>query len=302
MKRFLTSLVALVISISFTACSNSENPADLFNLDAPVELNGTSTTSADDNPEQQPIENLDNIPDNYKLLEGDIFAVVENGQIIKYKKGTQKGDGWTFVDCDKNGVTESITTTTTTTITTTSSMTVSHQLSTTSSHKQTTTTKSESVATKPPSTTTTKKPATQNTTSTKNTTTPKKTTTTTITTTTTKATTTTPKPTTTTTTTASVPFSYSIVQGLSGLPENVANYFQSEIDDADVATPVLKSKKTGGKTYALVYVLNGPPVTIRAVTKTGSITYKYPTSTSKQTSCYVIIMEGEYTPQFNKVS
>lgn len=294
MKRLLASLVALVISISFTACSNSENPADLFNIDAPVELNGTSTTSADDNPEQQPIEKLDNIPDNYKLLEGDIFAVVENGQIIKYKKGTQKGNGWIFVDCDINGVTESITTTTTTTITTTSSMAISHQLSTTSSHKQTTTTKSESVATKPPSTTTTKKPATQNTTSTKNTTTPQKTTTTT-----TKATTT---PTTTTTTTASVPFSYSIVQGLSGLPENVANYFQSEIDDADVATPVLKSKKTGGKTYALVYVLNGPPVTIRAVTNTGSITYKYPTSTSRQTSCYVIIMEGEYTPQFNKVS
>ncbi len=270
----------LVAVISFSACSNKEVPKS---LDSYIEANSDSQTDNSDNDIQTVI--LDEIPSNYKNINGNVFAVVKDGEIVSYKYGTKQGGKWTFTDCDENGKiiekqgNKKTTTTKITSKSTTSSATTTTQASITSSSSIITVSTTQATSRVDPNSTTkqTTKPTSKATTRS-----------------TTKATT--PKA----TTSQSVPFSYHFINGLSGLPDAVVNYFQYYIDEADIATPVCKTKKSGGKVYAMIYILNGPPVTIRGVSNKGVITYKLGSGTT--TSCKVVEIKGyDGTITFNKV-
>lgn len=279
-KPILCILAALML---LTACSNKELPK---NLDSYIEANSDSQ-SDDSGAIDAEIITFDEIPDNYKNIEGNIFAVVEDGEIVGYKYGTKKAGKWTFVDCDDKGnikekPKKSTTTTTTTTTTTSSVSTTSQSESVSSSVSTTTTTKTVST----PSTT---RQATSQ--STQKTTTKA----------TTKATSATAKSS-SASTTQSVAFSYKFINGLAGLPNEVYNTFYSYIEVADIGEMIFQTKKSkNGKLYAMIYVNKGAPIQIRSVTNKGVITYKLGSGKSSGEQIKIVELTGySGTITFNK--
>lgn len=283
MKKTFVLLLAAALLLS--GCSNKSQPTG---LDSYVEVkNGTSADVSGQEQETQELT-LDEIPKEYKNIEGNIFAVVKDGEIVGYKYGKKDGDKWTFVDCDEKGnivikkattkeekTKSSKTTTTTTTTTSKSTSTTTSALTTTKSQitsstpqptQRRTTTSPVSSKQNVPQTT---KPVTQSTTKATSKSTTQSTT---------KATTT-------------VPFSYTFINGLSGLPSTVKNYFQYYIDRADINSLVTKEKiGDNGNLYVMLYMLNGSPVTIRGVQSNGVITYHLGSGTT--TVCRIIEIKG----------
>lgn len=280
MKKICTLI--LIGALLLSGCSNSEHPNGLDNY---VEAkDGNSLSDAGQEEPQEII--LDEIPKEYKNIEGNIFAVVKDGEIVSYKYGKKEGDKWTFVDCDEKGniitkkvtTTKSETTTTSESTTTTTSSNSSSETATSSKANNSTTTKATttqlrsvqtSAATTKQTQAQTPKPATQS--SAKQTS----------------------KPATQSTTkaTSAVPFSYTFINGLSGLPTAVKNYFQYYIDRADINVLLTKEKiGDNGSLYVMLYMLNGSPVTIRGVQSNGIISYHLGSGTS--TVCRIIEIKG----------
>ncbi|MBO5576870.1 MAG: hypothetical protein J5956_11310 [Ruminococcus sp.] len=271
-------ILLLASSILLSGCSNKGGPTG---LDSYVEAhNGSSPTDSGVEIETQEAV-YDEIPQNYKNIEGNIFAVVKDGEIIAYKYGKKDGDKWTFVDCDEKGniITRKVTTTTTqktdySTTTTTSSSTTKAMNSSTTTSKQTT--KAAQPATKQSAATSQKKTSAQQT---KPNTQP------------TAKPTSKPATQSTSKATSAVPFSYTFINGLSGLPASVKNYFQYYIDRADINSLVTKERiGDNGSLYVMLYMLNGSPVTIRGVQSNGIISYHLGSGTS--TVCRIIEIKG----------
>ena len=281
MKKAYVLLLAIAIMLS--GCSNKSQPTG---LDSYVEVkNGTSVDVLGQEQETQELV-VDEIPKDYKNIEGNIFAVVKDGEIVGYKYGKKSGDKWTFVDCDEKGniVTKKVTTTTsetttssesTTTTTSSNSSSLTTTSATTRSSTTTKTTSASSMSVQTSAATTkqtpvqTTKPATQSTSKQ-----------------TTKATTQS-----TSKATSAVPFSYTFINGLSGLPAKVKSYFQYYIDRADIGTLLTKEKiGDNGSLYVMLYMLNGSPITIRGVQSNGVISYHLGSGTS--TVCRIIEIKG----------
>lgn len=286
MKRLL--YIAAFSAIVLTGCSSSSPPQ---NLDENADIPYISTTTEDISeifPSESTVD-ID-IPANYRKMSDKIYAVIENGTISKYMMLIYKNGEYSFIECDKTGKTTITTTQTTitTTVTTTESATET-TIETTQPQTQPVT---QAESPTPPAVTAapyipsatappeyiepqlppaTEPPATV---------------------------VTTPQPT-EPPTVAPVDFTYSIINGLNGLPENVRNTFQLYIDEADVGVPVTKTKKNNDEIYALVYVFEGSPLTIRSVSKDCIITYKLGDS-GRKTTCYVVKVTGVQNVAFNK--
>lgn len=281
MKRFM--FIAATAALLFVGCS-SPSPPDALDEKADIPYTTTVIEDIPVNTSYSSNEDID-IPQNYRQMSEKVYAVIENGTITNYMMPIYKDGKYSFVECDKSGK-ETITSTNTTT----------EQITTT----ETTTTTAELTAppvTDPPATspqvvevpvnppvTNPPKPVEPQTPPATNSPAPPVTSQPT-------EPPTSPPP--------AAAFSYSLINGLNGLPENVKNTFQLYIDEADVGVPVTKTKKNNDEIYALVYVFEGSPLTIRSVTKDGVITYKLGDS-GRKTTCYVVKITGVQAVSFSK--
>lgn len=294
-----SEILCIVLScLIVTGCSSKADPKDLLNDPADKPYINTETTTlyydSDDI-----CESWDNIPENFKPLGDNLFAIVENDSIVGYRRGFLINEKWQFEVCDERGnliVTTVITSSLQTSTTTTATVTAKEK----DDNNEKTNVNNGDIHTGGVSDNSTNNSDTQNNDYTYHPQEPnavehQKPPVTTV------ITTAPPQPVTTAHPVQDkAKFSYKIVNGLSGLPADVSGYFQSSIDQTPDGTILTRSSKSGNSWYAIVYVKNGPSLTIRSVTKDGVISYKAAGST-ENTVCYVVVVEGVNNISFNKV-
>lgn len=274
-KIFLISIIAASI-VSLSGCANNVPPDglneaqavtvirynnnDFFGETSSAAITTTSPITSNNSITSSSIAEKElSVPENYKKINSDIYAVIEAGEVAGYVKGSYnaKSQKWTWEKCDSEG--KIITTTQETT--TTAKSTTKKSTTKKSTTKKTTTkkvqktqpqtkqpTQTQRAVTQPPST---QPPKTQTIKQTSKTTTRK----------------TVKQKTTTTTNTYEFKWE-TISQGQ--CPIDVSNYFDNFII---LKNSVFQQTSSDGCTYALLKAKNDKAIRINSVSSDGKIKY-----------------------------